>query len=219
MNNMAGSQCDPKAIEAELEEAGIKVLRNPCLPLINEVDCGFEGVIEFKGGYWEFQRAWYYWVAKGPGISPENAMELHEKLGKVVRVNGNCGCPPPSKSFATNSYHVDTQEGLNALAVLIRKLAEGEELIKKNKEQLAKATEKAIIDQLLCYEMDKEDWQCSENEWEAIQETAATVIKAFKKLGTGRRITVCEFCARNGMQDESSICQNYPASPKKSEQL
>jgi len=122
--NMAGSQCKSELIEKELIEAGIKVYTFPRLTEQSEVDCGFQGVIEFKGGYWEFKRAWYYWVAKGPGIPSKEAMELHEKFGQEVRVGGHCGCPPPSKDFATSSYHVDTQDGLNALANLIKKLAE-----------------------------------------------------------------------------------------------
>ena len=122
--NMAGSQCNPEIIEKELEDAGIKVYKFPYLTQNSEVDCGFQGVIEFKGGCWEFKRAWYYWVADGPGIPPEEAIKLHICHGNEVRVDGNCTCPRPSKGFATSKYHIDTQEGLNALAKIIKKLTE-----------------------------------------------------------------------------------------------
>lgn len=218
---MAGWQCDPKAIEAELKEAGIRIIENPWRTEQSEVNCGFEGVIEFDGGYWEFKRAWYYWVAKGPGIAPEDAMELHEKFGQVIRVDGHCGCPPPSKSFATDSYHVDTQEGLNALAALIKKLAakvsdKGFSIIEDKKKKLAEATEKAIIDQMLCYNSGKDESEDFENECQTIRETAETVTKTFKGMGWDRKIYVCDFCARNGMQDESEICQKEcPARPRR----
>ena len=120
--NMAGSQCNPEIIEKELQDAGIIVHKLPVLTRGDEVDCGLIGVVE----PWGFRRAWYYWVANGDGfgIPPKEAMELHEKFGQEVRVNGNCLCPPPNKGFATSSYHVDTLEGLKALADLIKKLAD-----------------------------------------------------------------------------------------------
>lgn len=76
---------------------------------------------------WEFERAWYYWCAKGPGIPPDAAMRLHEKFGNDVRVAGHCGCPSPLewyKGMAVPDYHIDTQMGLNALAALIRSIVE-----------------------------------------------------------------------------------------------
>lgn len=78
-------------------------------------------------GDWTFRRAWSYWIAEGPGIPPEIATELHEAHGKEVRVDGHCGCPSPlewCKGFAVGMYHVDTQEGLNALSRVIRQILE-----------------------------------------------------------------------------------------------
>ncbi|HWY36162.1 MAG TPA: hypothetical protein VNX68_16070 [Nitrosopumilaceae archaeon] len=74
---------------------------------------------------WTFRRAWYYWAAEGPGIPPQYAMELHKTHGTQVRVAGHCGCPSPIewyKGFAVGDYHVDTQEGLIALADTIRRI-------------------------------------------------------------------------------------------------
>jgi hypothetical protein len=76
---------------------------------------------------WSFRRAWYYWSAIGPGIPPAYAMELHKTHGTQVRVAGHCGCPSPLewyKGFAVGDYHIDTQEGLIALADTIRKIIE-----------------------------------------------------------------------------------------------
>jgi len=81
-------------------------------------------------GNWSFRRAWRYWVAEGPGIPPDIATELHETHGKEVRVDGHCGCPSPlewHKGFAVGLYHVDTQEGLNALSRTIRQILDIQE--------------------------------------------------------------------------------------------
>lgn len=75
---------------------------------------------------WSFERAWSYWVAEGPGLPPKYANALHKKFGKVVRVEGHCACPSPKswmKGFAVGMYHVDTQEGLKALADALKKCA------------------------------------------------------------------------------------------------
>lgn len=74
---------------------------------------------------WEFKRAWYYWMCKGPGIDVETAERLHASHGKSVRVDGHCGCPSPRewfKGLACGSYHVDTAEGLKALADTLNEL-------------------------------------------------------------------------------------------------
>jgi len=74
---------------------------------------------------WEFKRAWYYWMCSGPGIEVAAAERLHAAHGKEVRVAGHCGCPSPREWFnglACGHYHVDTPEGLAALAETIREL-------------------------------------------------------------------------------------------------
>ncbi len=82
----------------------------------------------------------------GNGLPLEVATELHNReyptkgegqpktYGQAIRVSGHCGCPPPeewaeerniseteTKHFI-RSYHIDSQEGLNALAGVIRTL-------------------------------------------------------------------------------------------------
>lgn len=120
--NLAGVD-EEKADEqcaAELGAAGIEVVRLP-----------FESKGEVKTNVlgdlspWGFRRAWYYWVAEGPGIPPDIAEELHAEHGKAVRVDGHCMCPSPTewfKGFGVSMYHVDTQDGLNALAEVIRRI-------------------------------------------------------------------------------------------------
>lgn len=71
---------------------------------------------------WKFTRRWYYYAAEGPGIPPDKAEEFHRTWGTQVRVEGHCGCPSPLEwchGFAVGSYHIDTQEGLNAFVALL----------------------------------------------------------------------------------------------------
>jgi hypothetical protein len=120
MINLAGREKSETNAQcaAELEAAGIEVHRMPT---------AFDGEVKTNVlgscGPWSFRRAWYYWVAKGPGIPVEVATVLHEKHGKDVRVDGHCGCPSPQewcKGFAVGLYHVDSAEGLKALADTIK---------------------------------------------------------------------------------------------------
>ena len=129
MKNYAGRKDLPQLDEdcrLELEEAGIPSVLYDALRSEGEVPSATIGNLHG----WTFHRAWYYWVAKGPGIPPEPAMRLHESHGKEVRVEGHCGCPSPlewNKGFATGSYHVDTQEGLKALADCIKSVYIGDD--------------------------------------------------------------------------------------------
>lgn len=74
---------------------------------------------------WLFTRAWNYWVAEGDGIPVDPAMKLWNEWGDVVRTNGHCGCPSPlwyNKGLGTSLYHVDSIDGLKALADTIKSL-------------------------------------------------------------------------------------------------
>jgi len=128
MQNLARRDPTPEVIEevtaicrAELEAAGIAVSEYDIFAKHGEVPSKAVGGL----ASWGFQRAWYYWIAEGPGIPPDIAEKLHATHGKDVRVDGHCGCPSPlewHKGFAVGRYHVDTQEGLNALAATIREV-------------------------------------------------------------------------------------------------
>ena len=118
--NMAGKICDIE-LQAELTKAGIHTKKLPeCLrETVGEVKSIIIGTLHG----WSFERSWRYWVAKGPGIPPDDAETLHAGFGQEVRVDGHCGCPSPKewfKGFAVGLYHVDTHEGLAALANTIK---------------------------------------------------------------------------------------------------
>lgn len=122
MQNYAGRADVDDEIAAELAGAGIKVERLPEIMRTRHPE--MRTVVVGTLGPWSFQRAWYYWVAQGPGLPPEYADPLHETHGQEVRVDGHCGCPSPRewyKGFGVPLYHVDSQSGLNALAAAIRR--------------------------------------------------------------------------------------------------
>lgn len=126
--NKAGNHADTDAIlQAELAAAGIDWPRFE--PDVAEVMREMSGEVKTSVyGHlhgWTFKRAWYYWTAEGPGIDVDTAEALHATHGQVVRVAGHCGCPSPRewfKGLACGSYHVDSPEGLKALADTIKAL-------------------------------------------------------------------------------------------------
>ena len=117
--NYAGRNDIVEELKQELVEAGIE----PHSLYLHggEVQTKIFGFL----GPWKFTRAWYYWIAEGDGIPPDIAEELYKTHGKVVRVGGHCGCLSPHewfKGFAVGHYHVDTPEGLKALADTIQQI-------------------------------------------------------------------------------------------------
>jgi hypothetical protein len=124
MKNLAGNKDCDIDIKKELAEAGIPFEEHEFLKRNSEVP---SAVLAYMNG-WTFKRAWYYWVASSDDnlLLFENADKLHEKFGQEVRVSGHCGCPAPREwynkewNLGVNLYHVDSQEGLNALAQAIR---------------------------------------------------------------------------------------------------
>lgn len=105
----------------ELNEAGITYEKAEFLRRKQEVPSSLIGSFCM----WGFRRAWYYWIAEGPGISADKAEEFHKTYGTQCRVNGHCGCPSPleqNHGFGIGHYHIDTQEGLNAFAQLLKSI-------------------------------------------------------------------------------------------------
>lgn len=122
--NYAGRDDVDAELSKELEDAGINAV---CINILRkssgEVVTGVMGELEPSG--WGFRRAWYYWVASGPGIPPNFADKLHEEFGQEVRVDGHCGCPSPKEwcnGFGVGMYHVDSRRGLKALADVIKQI-------------------------------------------------------------------------------------------------
>src|ERR1035437_2982969 len=124
--NYAGRNDVDAELTKELEDAGLSVVMYPeCAYKKREVDsrvCGQITADDMPRIGWWFERAWYYWTAKGPGIPPDYAEKLHGTHGQVVRVEGHCGCPSPleyNKGFGTGSYHIDTPDGLKAFVNML----------------------------------------------------------------------------------------------------
>ena len=126
MKNLAGNEGCDEIIRKELEAAGIEIV--DIFSPEGEVP---SNIIGFLPG-WSFRRAWYYWVATasdGVSLPFDAADRLHKDHGNDVRVSGHCGAPAPREWYnkpwfnGVPLYHVDTQDGLNALADAIRKVA------------------------------------------------------------------------------------------------
>ncbi len=109
-----------QVVYAELKEADIPIIGpHEFLRHNREVPTAYMGELAM----WGFRRAWYYWTAEGPGIPADKAEEFHKDWGTQCRVEGHCGCPSPLEwrhGFAIGSYHIDTQEGLNAFVKLLK---------------------------------------------------------------------------------------------------
>jgi CYTH domain-containing protein len=119
--NKAGDHADTDAIlSQELEQAGITVVTSEIFRHgRGEVKTSVRGTLHG----WSFERAWYYWVATGPGIDADTAEALYESHGVSVRVDGHGASPSPREHFkglGAGHYHVDDQKGLNAIAAAIR---------------------------------------------------------------------------------------------------
>lgn len=125
MRNIAGApieeadeQCRTELRAAHIQATKMSFVRD------GEVKTHYVGSLDPTG--WGFQRAWYYWVATGPGIPLAEAEEFDKQWGEVVRASGDCACRGPrfwNKGFGTGNYHIDTQDGLEAFAALVRRIS------------------------------------------------------------------------------------------------
>lgn len=131
MKNLAGTGDNDQAIK-ELEEAGLQVFRyDDSYKADNECRLVVVGFL----GPWIFKRCWYYWAAEGPGINIEQAVTFNEKWGKEVRAAGFAGGIEDLydyfNGFAVKSYHIDSQEGLNAFSALLKQIMQDAETKRK----------------------------------------------------------------------------------------
>ena len=124
MNNLAGNTtevCDENIFK-ELNQANIEV--DPVDNRFNkEVPTHFVG----KKSGWTFTRAWYYWVAMSDkGIVLDIANKMNEEWAETIRVVGCSGGTDPkgwlNDHGCIDSYHIDTQEGLNHFAGVLERL-------------------------------------------------------------------------------------------------
>lgn len=133
MINLAGTGNNEQAMK-EMEEAGIEVYAySDSLANSNECRVKVIGTI----GPWFFTRSRDYWVAKGPGLNIEQAIQLNEKHGKEVRADGYIGgiddLYEHFKGFAVTTYHIDSQEGLNVFTELLKKIMKNAKTKEKQK--------------------------------------------------------------------------------------
>lgn len=81
-------------------------------------------------GSFVFTRAWYYWCVSGY-VPLAIAQQIYANPNGVkdIRVAGHCACPPPSEWIVrhkvcgmdvVDSYHIDSQEGLNYFVQTIK---------------------------------------------------------------------------------------------------
>lgn len=77
-------------------------------------------------GAFTLQRAWMYWVVKGPmPLDAARALYADPIGADDVRVAGHCGCPPPdewARDGFVDSYHIDSVAGLRLFADAVRNL-------------------------------------------------------------------------------------------------
>lgn len=125
MINLAGNEMCDYYIQVELEEAGIEIVKLGIVMPTEVPTCIFGRV-----GDWYFKRNWGYWVAmaeeEGKGIPQSEAKVLNAKWRGEVRVNGYVGGTDVlrwlSSAGTVDTYHIDSQRGLDALVKLIREL-------------------------------------------------------------------------------------------------
>lgn len=119
MINLAGRKDCDKYIHQELTEAGIEIVEVPLGR--SEVPYTLIG----KLGKYTFSRARYYWLVNGPvPLFAAQEMYRHPVGRRDVRVEGHCGCPPPEEWASrggVQSYHIDSQSGLNLFCRTMRK--------------------------------------------------------------------------------------------------
>lgn len=128
--NKAGDHADTDdVLRAELKAAGIPTVQEADgkpPEFMADVLRGLSGEVKTSvaGSLhgWKFERAWNHWACSGPGIEVAAAEALHANHGAVVRVEGGAGAGPLEcfSGLACGAYHVDTPDGLKALADTIR---------------------------------------------------------------------------------------------------
>lgn len=113
--NLAGGLAGHTRSGRELDAAKVPWIDGP---IYGETKQSVIGVLHG----WVFTRAWYYWIVRTSGdpLSPAMALALNEAVGETVRAYGFAGGTDIDDNELPESYHVDTQEGLIALADAIR---------------------------------------------------------------------------------------------------
>jgi len=147
MYNLAEVQEADEYIQDELILAGISLVRG------EKTKSKVPYTITGKLGCWTFEREGPYWEAHAitrKGLPLEIAVQMHEQIypvlgkdgaqiyGTFIRVAGYCTCLHPRELIRTtvyinrdtiDSYHIDSQLGLNELARVIRECSKNNFII------------------------------------------------------------------------------------------
>lgn len=137
MRNLAGKDYgeNDQVIAVELTEAGVRLLKLPCL-LLDEVRARYVGLLDLPHRHFLFQRAWCYWrVTCSPPLPSSEALAIDGRpyslgdgtsysgargvLGDVARADGCAGGPPPI-SLTVETWHIDTLAGLIVFVRAVR---------------------------------------------------------------------------------------------------
>lgn len=126
MHNLAGvaKPVSNAVVCVELAKAGVTSFQGTSVRE-REVGADVVGILTFQNGQEVlFVRGWYYWEVYFYEPMPyDAACELNTHWGKQVRVDGGAGGRELSalckQLGGVYTYHVDTQEGLNALVQAI----------------------------------------------------------------------------------------------------
>ncbi len=124
MRNLAGvpAEISNPIVVDELTKAGVKTVETTFTKGIKpEVPTTFFGALQFTNGTTvAFSRDWYYWSVYSSSALPyKQATALNDRLGTVVRVDGHAGGKLVGQK-GCSMWHVDSQEGLTALVVVLK---------------------------------------------------------------------------------------------------
>jgi hypothetical protein len=120
MRNLAGTG-DTAAARAELAAAGIDIIDGP---VYGECKVFVFGLV----GRWLITRSWYYWVAQaaeGHELPSRAAEDFDRSWGSQVRAHGYGGGGALGIRDTVDSFHIDSQAGLEAFAAFIREVQHG----------------------------------------------------------------------------------------------
>ena len=125
MKNLAGNkECD-QTITEELTAAAIPTKE------VEQTRSEVPYTVVGDLSPWELNRAWYYWMASAPegqGLPEEIAETMNTTFSDVVRVAGFSGGTGVKEWLSAkgtiDTYHIDTQEGLNAFAAVVKTVRE-----------------------------------------------------------------------------------------------
>lgn len=106
MKNLAGVETADRDLRRELTRCGIEVVEHGARLKHPEMRVSVTGQL----GAFTFERAWYYWIVRGPmPLDVAKRLYAHPVGATDIRVAGHCGCPPPEHPWVDH-YDADGLE-------------------------------------------------------------------------------------------------------------